>query len=322
MQHLTASVGLCTYNGEQFLRRQIDSILRQTHPVKEVVVIDDLSTDGTRQILEQYAGDHPGLFRLIFNTENQGARKNFEQLLTLCKGDVVFFSDHDDIWLPHKVARMIRHFEEHPEDKVLFTDATIINEKDEQLPHSLLEVNRFTAETQSYIKTKDDLLRYMLRHDKMVTGATLAISKEFIPALVPFKLMNKFWHDAWIGYAAVNAGVLNYIDEPLIQYRVHCNQQVGCGEKLAQLMQGVAPIPELMRNEMDRTCSEEDLIKLVHIRRKRVRMFKRLSNFLQFNQQIIDEIRRECYDAERAFKAKPFPVRWKQSINIMLNRPV
>jgi glycosyltransferase involved in cell wall biosynthesis len=320
-EQLTASVGLCTYNSEKFLRSQIDSILAQNCPVAEIVVIDDFSTDSTQQILREYDNRHPGLFRLIFNEENQGARKNFEQLLILCKGDIVFLSDHDDVWLPHKVTRMTAHFKEHPEDKVLFTNAVVIDENGVPLPHCLLTINRFTAEAQSHVKTKEDLLRYMLRHDKLVTGATLAIKKEFIPKLVPFKMMQKFWHDAWIGFAAVSEGALNYINEPLIHYRIHSEQQVGCGEKLVQLMQGAAAIPPLMRNEMNRTCSKEDLIQLVHTRRKRVRLYKRLSNFLHIKQHIIDEIYRECQEAERAFKSRSFVVRWKQSLNVMLNRP-
>ncbi|MCK7560174.1 glycosyltransferase [Chitinophaga sedimenti] len=99
---MSASVGLCTYNAQRHLAKQLDSILQQTHPVAEIVVIDDVSTDGTQDLLNDYATRYPGIFRLEFNSVNQGAKKNFERLLAECQGDAIFLSDHDDIWAPQK----------------------------------------------------------------------------------------------------------------------------------------------------------------------------------------------------------------------------
>lgn len=62
---LTVSVVMCTYNGEQFLREQMDSILAQDYPLHEIIVQDDRSTDDTWDILQTYAKAHPGLFKLF-----------------------------------------------------------------------------------------------------------------------------------------------------------------------------------------------------------------------------------------------------------------
>lgn len=75
---LTVSVVMCTYNGKQFLREQMDSILAQDYPLHEIIVQDDRSTDDTWDILQTYAKAHPGLFKLFRNDEsNWGSTATF-----------------------------------------------------------------------------------------------------------------------------------------------------------------------------------------------------------------------------------------------------
>lgn len=73
------SVALCTYNGERFLREQLDSIATQTRPPVELVVSDDRSTDGTRQLVESFATAAPFPVRLRFNDVNVGSTRNFDR---------------------------------------------------------------------------------------------------------------------------------------------------------------------------------------------------------------------------------------------------
>lgn len=95
---LRISVVMCTYNGERYLREQMDSILRQTYPVEEIVVQDDGSTDGTMQILEEYAQHNP-LVKVFSNDSGQhGINANFFSAMRRAKGDYIAISDQDDIW--------------------------------------------------------------------------------------------------------------------------------------------------------------------------------------------------------------------------------
>ncbi|SFE27818.1 Glycosyl transferase family 2 [Chitinophaga sp. CF118] len=314
------SVALCTYNGGQFLQRQLDSILHQTVPVNEIVVVDDVSTDNTISILDDYAAKYPGIFNIIKNKKNTGARKNFEKALSLCKGDIIFLSDHDDSWSGFKVQKVIAHFEAHPEDKVVFTNASFIDENDQVIPSLLWDVNMFTKEMREFTADKKNLLRFMLKYNKIVTGATVAIRKDFVDKILPFRLMHKLWHDAWIAIVAANHFALGYIDEPLIQYRLHRKQQVGWLyiQKINRIMEGIDPVPDLVRKEMNNTVEESELVELVHIRRKRVRLIKRLSRFIQLDKQIADEIREECRLAEKAYiRTKSFPVRLVETFRKM-----
>lgn len=84
---LTVSVVMCTYNGKQFLREQMDSILAQDYPLHEIIVQDDRSTDDTWDILQTYAKAHPGLFKLFRNDEQLGFNRNFHTALLRATGE-------------------------------------------------------------------------------------------------------------------------------------------------------------------------------------------------------------------------------------------
>ena len=104
---LSVSVVMCTYNGEHFLREQMDSILAQDYPLHEIIVQDDRSTDDTWDILQTYAKAHPGLFKLFRNDEQLGFNRNFHTALMRATGQYVAISDQDDIWFPQKIRRQV-----------------------------------------------------------------------------------------------------------------------------------------------------------------------------------------------------------------------
>ena len=125
--NLTTSIALCTYNGERFLREQLDSYARQTRLPDEVVVCDDGSKDRTLEILEEWAGTVPFPVRIVRNEQNLGYAQNFGKAVSLCTGNVIFLSDQDDIWEPEKIAAMVREFENDPALGVLTSDGSIID---------------------------------------------------------------------------------------------------------------------------------------------------------------------------------------------------
>ncbi|WP_343672343.1 glycosyltransferase [Chitinophaga sp.] len=314
------SVGICTYNSEKYLPEQLETIIHQTLRVNEIVVVDDASSDQTIRILNDYASRYPDLFRIIRNEKNKGARKNFECVLAESKGDIIFLSDHDDCWLPEKVATVVSYFNNHPENKVVFTNAVFMDENSAPLPSTLWDVVGFTAEVRAYAQTKDDLLRYLLKHGRIVTGATLALKKESLPQILPFRLMHKIWHDAWIALVAANAKMLGYIEAPLIRYRVHSKQQVGWGymQKINSIIAGNNPVPALQLKELKGEAGNDELVQLIHLRRKRVRLVNRLSRYIKVDPVIRTEILQERKASEQAFsRAKSLPVRLLESFRKM-----
>ena len=108
----TVSVVMCTYNGEKYLREQLDSILTQTYPIFEIIIQDDRSTDSTFEICREYESQHSNI-RLYENKINLGFNHNFKSAAMKATGDFVAFSDQDDIWFPTKIEKQIAAIGEH-----------------------------------------------------------------------------------------------------------------------------------------------------------------------------------------------------------------
>lgn len=104
MPHLKISVVLCTYNGERYLRQQLDSLLGQTRLPDEIIAQDDGSTDHTLDILREYACRHPD-FRILQNRGEHGVNPNFFSALRQATGDLIAVCDQDDIWVATKLER-------------------------------------------------------------------------------------------------------------------------------------------------------------------------------------------------------------------------
>ena len=95
---------LATYNGQAYLREQIDSILAQSNQDWRLIIRDDGSSDSTVSIIEKYAAEHPDKIKLITDSdENLGASLNFGRLLEQANAGYIMFSDQDDVWLPNKI---------------------------------------------------------------------------------------------------------------------------------------------------------------------------------------------------------------------------
>lgn len=136
---MTLSVVLCTYNGEKFLREQLDSVLSQTLLPDEIVVSDDCSNDNTWDILLEYKEKNPSLFRLFRNEENIGAHANFRKLFHYASGELVAICDQDDIWLPKKLESCVKELLHVPkgavfcDERILYKDGRVV-EDERRLP--------------------------------------------------------------------------------------------------------------------------------------------------------------------------------------------
>lgn len=97
------SVCMATYNGGQYLKAQIDSILNQLSVNDELVISDDHSTDNTCAIIKQY---NDSRVKLVLNELTKGVTHNFENALLHSNGDIIFLADQDDIWLPTKIKEL------------------------------------------------------------------------------------------------------------------------------------------------------------------------------------------------------------------------
>lgn len=214
---------MCTFNGARFLREQLASIASQQQPPDEMVICDDKSTDGTADLLHEFASSCPLRIRIIQNVETLGYKRNFEQAIELCQGDIIALADQDDIWKPGKTEAVVRIMQEHPSASYMFSDGDVVDDNGSLLGGTLWPRIGFKGSLQDRFG-KGDQLRILLRRN-VVTGAAMAFRKSLKAIALP---IGKDWiHDHWI--ATVGSCISHGLAAPqrLFQYRRHESQQIG-----------------------------------------------------------------------------------------------
>jgi len=251
MTPITISVATCTFNGEEFLDAQLESIAAQARLPEELVVCDDGSSDRTIEILHRYAQRVPFPVRIEINPTNLGSTKNFEKCISLCRGDIVALADQDDVWYSHKLRKLEEVFQNDNALVAAFSDADVIDHDSRQLGLRLWA--SFGLHRANQEKFANGRALEVLSNHPVVTGATLAFRRERFDAMRP--IPPKQFHDAWIVFLLAACGRFEPIPEPLMQYRRHERQQVGPG---ASSMRLSAQIAEVMKRGRRRRLEESE----------------------------------------------------------------
>lgn len=137
------SVAMATYNGEKYIRQQLDTIASQTYLPCELVVCDDGSSDGTLDVVRDFSSTVSFPVRIFSNENNLGFANNFLKCASLCTGEWIAFCDQDDIWLPQKLETIKNVIGKSSEDLVLvYHAAELVNEGLESLGRKLPVIDR------------------------------------------------------------------------------------------------------------------------------------------------------------------------------------
>ena len=198
------SVCIAAYNGQQFIVQQLDSILCQLDNNDEVIISDDGSTDRTIEIIESYKDSR---IKLVHNLKSHGVVPNFENALLYTKGDYIFLSDQDDIWMPNKVKLMCEALQK---NNLVICDAEIIDADNKLLYPSFYEIrNSGTGFIKNFAANT-----YL--------GCCMAFRKDILAYILPFP-KKIIMHDIWIGLCVELMGTSIFIHQQLVQYRKHSN---------------------------------------------------------------------------------------------------
>lgn len=209
----TLSIVMATYNGERFLREQLDSLYCQTLQPDEVLVVDDCSMDGTIEILEEYHQSH-GL-KYVVNEHNLRVNKNFEKGLKLCSGDYIMLCDQDDVWMDNKIELMMQRMD-------------LLVGVNEDIP--LIVSSRDTyadAEMNVYhsLAMKEDCESYrdtVIHH--LSQGSAMLLNRRCLDYIFPIPDHGTgICYDIHIGYIVAMMGKKYNMKESLMYYRVHGN---------------------------------------------------------------------------------------------------
>lgn len=200
------SVCMATYNGEIFIKEQIESILHQLEPNDEIIISDDGSSDGTLQIVNSFNDCRIK----VFNHEKRTCyTANYENALSHSTGDIIFLADQDDIWLDNKVKLVLRYLET---CDFVMSNAMVVNERKDVIIKS----------RNDYFKVKNGFFRNIVKTRYL--GCCMAFKREILDFCLPFPENKTLCvHDAWLALASEMYFKTRVIDEPLILYRRYGN---------------------------------------------------------------------------------------------------
>lgn len=232
---------LATYNGEKYLKEQIDSILNQTYKNIRLIVSDDCSKDETSIILKEYEKTDDRV-KVYIQQQNLGVVKNIEFLLNKVESKYYMLSDQDDFWLENKVEKSLEKLRATDADLV-FGDLEVVDKDLNTMYDSFGDYMKLNDKIHKYINS--DRLNYIYN---CVTGCTVLAKKETIDYILPLPTVSKYViHDYWIGLMVSIHGKVAYMDEKYIKYRQHGNNQVGT-EKISHGFNKLDQVRELFIN--------------------------------------------------------------------------
>lgn len=210
---LNIGVFIATYNGEKYIKEQIESIQEQTIHDISIVINDDMSTDETFSILKSMAEKDTRIS--LSRVKCGGACENFLYLLKNSrKFDCVFLCDQDDVWLPNKIEVFLNTYlkKNSTTPLLIYCDREYVDEK-------LANIN---------IKEKkysDSLKRILFQNH--IYGCTMMLNKALVNKMLCLNLRHIYMHDHLVALTAVSFGEIIHINEKLVKYRQHANNVTG-----------------------------------------------------------------------------------------------
>ncbi len=236
---MKTAVLMATYNSEKYLAQMLASLLNQSFSDFTCYIHDDGSLDGTLDIIRDYSTSHPNKFVHISDEcDHLGAKGNFFHLLKKVEADVYFFADADDVWLKGKMEKSMEALEKlsgsvsteeagKPEVPLaVFTDMFVTDEKLKVIHNSFIrELDRDPR----YFAWQEIIM------DNPAAGCTLCFNRACRDAALFSGDDDRFkkaaslveMHDVWILITAALLGKVDVVDEPLVHYRQHGDNEMG-----------------------------------------------------------------------------------------------
>ena len=221
---------MATYNGEKYLREQIDSLLSQSYQNWQLIIHDDNSKDNTVNIIKEYINNNIDKIKLINDDVSAGgAKENFTYLLkNIDKNyDYIMFCDQDDVWSEKKIEltlnKMIEVEQNNANKSILIhTDLEVVNDKLETISDSMFMYQKLNLSNQ-YSLTKISM-------ENIITGCTMMLNKHLVVKIKDIP-REAIMHDWWIAIITLKEnGIIEFLDNSTIKYRQHEFNTIGSKE--------------------------------------------------------------------------------------------
>jgi glycosyltransferase involved in cell wall biosynthesis len=196
------SVCIATYNGEKYILDQLHSILPQLGPNDEVIISDDSSTDSTIELVKSLKETR---IKIFAHNHYRNPVYNFQHALRQAKGEYIFLSDQDDLWLDGKVDAVMKALEK---ADVVVTDCKIVDDN----------LNVLTESYFKFRKSGKGLLRNL--YSNKYLGCCMAFHRKILDKALPFPPKLPM-HDIWLGFISELFYKSVFLNEPYILHRRH-----------------------------------------------------------------------------------------------------
>ncbi len=207
--HARVSVAMASYNGERYIKEQIESILQNLTEEDELIISDDGSKDATLDIIRSY---RDARVKLIEGPAS-GVVKNFENALLHCTGDYIFLCDQDDIWAPDKLTTVFPLLSSH---LLVCHNADIYDQNSGEI----------VGDVQSQVGARDTFVANLWKNSFI--GCCMAFRRELLEIALPFpKEAYIHVHDWWLSLLALRHGSVVFEPRSLIRYRIHDTNTLG-----------------------------------------------------------------------------------------------
>lgn len=202
---------MLSYQHAAYIRESIDSILEQDYPNLRIVIGDDASTDGTQDILRDYAARYPGLFTLLLAEKNQGITRNANQVFRACDGEFLAHTSGDDAWLPGKLHKQVTWMADNPDAVMCYTNAEHIDAQGKRIRlHHESRRNPF----------REGGMDVFLQSILFFPACSVMVRRTAAPSYGFDERLP--WNSDWLYLAEIaHKGRTGYIPETLARYRVH-----------------------------------------------------------------------------------------------------
>lgn len=289
-----------TYNGSEYIYEQIESIRKQTLAVGEVIICDDKSTDNTYEIIASYINTYNlKNWILIRNLHNKGWQKNYKDLIDLANGDIIFFSDQDDIWLEEKVEEMVKIIEKNHNILLLSSGYSLIDRGGNFIQCPVFS-GRKCNNTQSIRRIK-----FWGNYHFTSLGSVICFRKSIL------SMANQFWFEGFAHdlYVWVTADILDGIycyDKVLTLHRIHGNNASGSASVLGTAGKG---------NIENRIRYMDFKIKVARYCEQLLRQNERINN--KNRKQKVLRASRKCFENRKELLSKKSIWKWIMNLRYL-----
>ncbi|KFC33123.1 glycosyltransferase family 2 protein [Lacticaseibacillus rhamnosus] len=257
------SVAIClaTYNGQDYLREQLESIISQSFTNWKLFIRDDGSTDSTPEIINQFVLKNPE--KIVNLSGLKGGGNSTSNFMTILKWvsehedpDYYMFSDQDDVWLPDKVSFSVQALGDSQLPKLVHTDLRVVDESLKIITDSFIRYSNLNPD-------KRDLSHILIQNN--VTGCTMLWNRS-LNRLIDFRISDRIlMHDWWIALVAAAFGTIVFVKTPTILYRQHKKNVVGAQQvgSLSYILSKLRSVT-LVKQGLKRTFDQAQLLKDIY----------------------------------------------------------